>query len=116
MMFGMLPLTQTEPYRLGLAIGNRLLLSLLANELSEIEVHLCEHLRVRLGAFHALLPDLAVLFDTAELSVEDHVEVLNLFLGPLDASAEHGLREARLEAGHGVAYDAKVCERELPDV
>lgn len=65
---------------------------------------------------HALPPGLAAALRAAELTCQDAVEGLDLFLGPLDAGTHHRWREAALEAADGVADDGEVNKRELPDV
>lgn len=69
-----------------------------------------------LSPIHALIPNLAPTLRAAELSGQDDIEGLDLFLGPLDASTHHWRWEAALEATDCVLDDGEVYERQLPDI
>lgn len=106
---------QAQPNRLiwHIAIECRWFLS---NEVPEVQSNFRKHLRMLLGPLHALGPRLAPVLGAAELSCQDDIEGLNLFLGPLDTGTHHGRRETTLEAAHRVLDNCKVHEGYLPDV
>lgn len=69
-----------------------------------------------LRQLQTLVPDLALLINAAELALQDDVEVVDMFLGPLDAGGHEGLGKAGLEGGDSVFDEEEVDVRDLEDV
>jgi hypothetical protein len=65
---------------------------------------------------NTLLPDLRGRLDAAQLPGQNGVEVVEMRLGPSDAGAAHGRREALLEGANGVAEEGEEDKGDLEDI
>ena len=68
------------------------------------------------GAVHAFLPGWTILLDIAELTGQNVVEVIQMFLGPLDASTHHQGRKALLVYMYGILDQGEINKGYLEDV
>ena len=113
----MLSSRDTQPHRS--LLYNRHLVRIrkpTANEVREVESNLPQHASMLMRKLQAISPDLAVLLDTAQLSLEQDVELVYVLFGPLDTRRHELLREALLEHVDSVFDHDKVNVRDLEDV
>ena len=102
-------LAHTQPHRLTPPKPPPLLLPHIpANQLPKIQPHNPQHARMFLRQLQTLIPDLALLINAAELPLQNNVEVVDVFLGPLDAGGHERLGKAGLECGDCVFDEEEV--------
>jgi hypothetical protein len=87
-----------------------------ANEVREVESNLLQHASMLMRKLQTISPYLAVLFDTAQLSLKQDVKLVHMLFGPLDTRRHELLRKALLEHVDGILDHDKVDVRDLEDI
>lgn len=86
------------------------------HQFRKVQSNLLQHTRMLLREIQTLVPRGVVALHTTQLPLQDDVEVVNMFLGPLDTGRHQRVRKARLERGDGVLDDEEVDVGDLEDV
>jgi hypothetical protein len=82
----------------------------------KIKTHLVHYLSMLPGAIHAFPPGRTISLNVTQLACQDAVKVIQLLLGPFDASTHHQGREALLVYMNGILHQSEVNKGDLEDV